>query len=198
MAKKGKVVWGRLPLAMHLVGLSSAACIVWAVWSLLQIYGVFGLPDVREPAKLAKSTKPTASSKPSTAVAESATPQSTQATPASHYPLEVGRYWVYRSEDQIHGVITEVERRIERKEWREEREVFVFSDGSLAYRQDGKIFEVGGSGVNVVLLEAETSGGLLIALPEEEAEDALAELKETGHAAARIGLVAEGQGIVVD
>ena len=158
MAKKGKVVWGRLPLAMHLVGLSSAACIVWAVWSLLQIYGVFGLPDVREPAKLAKSTKPTASSKPSTAVAESATPQSTQATPASHYPLEVGRYWVYRSEDQIHGVITEVERRIERKEWREEREVFVFSDGSLAYRQDGKIFEVGGSGVNVVLLEAETSG----------------------------------------
>jgi selenide,water dikinase len=49
-----------------------------------------------------------------------------------------------------------------------------------------------------IMLEAETSGGLLIALPEEKAEDALAELKETGHAAARIGLVAEGQGIVVD
>lgn len=49
-----------------------------------------------------------------------------------------------------------------------------------------------------IMLEAETSGGLLIALPEEEAEGALAQLKETGHAAASIGRVVEGQGIGVD
>jgi hypothetical protein len=70
---------------------------------------------------------------------------------SSYYPLEVGRYWVYRYEDPETGVITEVERRIERREIRPDVELFYFSDGTMAYRRDGKVFEMGpAGGVNVV------------------------------------------------
>ena len=69
----------------------------------------------------------------------------------SYYPLEVGRYWVYRHEDPETGVITEVERRIERREIRPDIELFYFNDGTMAYRRDGKVFEMGpAGGVNVV------------------------------------------------
>lgn len=44
--------------------------------------------------------------------------------------------------------------------------------------------------VLVVLADAQTSGGLLVALPPESAEDAVTELRASGHDAARIGALA--------
>ena len=69
----------------------------------------------------------------------------------SYYPLQVGRFWVYRHEDPETGIITEVERRIERREIRPDVELFFFNDGTMAYLRDGKVFEMGpAGGVNVV------------------------------------------------
>ena len=67
------------------------------------------------------------------------------------YPLEVGRYWVYRYEDASSGIITEVERRIERREIRPDVELFYFNDGTMAYSRDGKVYEMApAGGVNVI------------------------------------------------
>jgi hypothetical protein len=73
----------------------------------------------------------------------------------SYYPLEVGRYWVYVRQDPRSGLLTEVERRIVRREQRPDQELFFFADGMVAFRQDGKIFEMGPEGgVNVVPLDS--------------------------------------------
>ena len=69
----------------------------------------------------------------------------------AYYPLEVGRYWIYVSEDAERGTRTEVERRIVRRESRPDQELFYFSDGTVAFREDDKIFEMGPEGgVNVI------------------------------------------------
>ena len=74
----------------------------------------------------------------------------------TYYPLEVGRYWVYVSEDAERGTRTEVERRIVRRESRADQELFYFSDGTVAFREDDKIFEMGPEGgVNVIPTGAE-------------------------------------------
>ena len=71
------------------------------------------------------------------------------------YPLEVGRYWIYRYEDASSGIITEVERRIERREIHPDGELFYFNDGTMAYSRDGKVYEVGpAGGVNVIPVAA--------------------------------------------
>ncbi len=149
MAKRHKGRWSRLPMAMHLVGLASAFCIVWAVWGLLQAYGVFTVPqEVKTAIFAAPQAKPK-----SHVVTGSVAHKVKKSDAGSHYPLEVGRYWVYHSEDQANGVVTELARQIQRKERWENRDVFIFTDGTMAYRQDGKIFEIGdGGGVNVVPL----------------------------------------------
>jgi len=134
---------------MHLVGLASASCIVWAVWGLLQAYGVFASP---QGVKMAKSAAQGVVAK-SVVAARPVAHKSQKLDSESHYPLEVGRYWVYHSADQVSGVVTEMARQIERRERWADREVFIFTDGTLAYHQDGKIFEIGDSGgVNVVPL----------------------------------------------
>jgi len=69
-----------------------------------------------------------------------------------YYPLEVGRYWVYRRQDPTSGAVTEVERRIVRRESRADRDLYFFDDGTVAYSEEGKVFEMGPEGgVNVVL-----------------------------------------------
>ena len=71
-----------------------------------------------------------------------------------YYPLEVGRYWVYQRLDQLSGTTIELERRIVRKESREGRDIYFFDDGTIAYREDEKVFEMGPEGgVNVVLAD---------------------------------------------
>ncbi|MBI2505675.1 MAG: hypothetical protein HYW07_20875 [Candidatus Latescibacteria bacterium] len=75
-----------------------------------------------------------------------------------YYPLEVGRYWVYEHADPLSGVQSKIERRIERREERAGQELFFFSDGSLVYLQEGKVFEIGAQGgVNVIPLEHRTA-----------------------------------------
>ena len=70
---------------------------------------------------------------------------------AAYYPLEVGRYWIYASEDAERGTRSEVERRIVRRESRTDQELFYFSDGTVAFREDDKIYEMGPEGgVNVI------------------------------------------------
>ncbi len=69
----------------------------------------------------------------------------------SYYPLDVGRYWIYVSRDSVRGVLTEVERRIVRREAGPDHDVYYFADGGLAFRRDGMVCEIGPEGgLNVV------------------------------------------------
>ena len=71
-----------------------------------------------------------------------------------YYPLEVGRYWIYQRLDPLSGTTTELERRIVRRESRQGRDIYFFDDGTVAYREDEKVFEMGPEGgVNVVLID---------------------------------------------
>ena len=71
-----------------------------------------------------------------------------------YYPLEVGRYWIYQRLDPLSGTTTELERRIVRRQNREGRDIYFFDDGTVAYREDEKVFEMGPEGgVNVVLAD---------------------------------------------
>ncbi len=76
---------------------------------------------------------------------------------AVHYPMEVGRYWVYRYHERESDVVTQVERRIVRHQGRENAsDLFFFADGTIAYVEDGKIYEMGSNGgVNIIPVETE-------------------------------------------
>ncbi len=122
----------RLKPGIHGIGLSGLGCIIWAVVGLMQS------AQTPEPAQSKLRTPAEASS--SLARAE-----------RSYYPLEVGRYWVYKRQDLRSGVVIEDERRIVRRESRPDQDLFFFSDGTVAYTQGGKVFEVGpNGGVNVI------------------------------------------------
>ena len=126
--KRRRLKWGICGL-----GLSGMACITWSVVNMVQTAVPFE-PKV-----------------------DVAAVEGGQRVPAesSYYPLEVGRYWVYRNEDPRSGIITEVERRIVRRESRSDKDLFYFDDGTLVYRQEGKVFEIGESGgVNIIPLDA--------------------------------------------
>ena len=115
------------------LGLSGLACITWAVVNLV---------------------RPAAQFEPEVGVASVEEGHSAPAEP-SYYPLEVGRYCVYRNKDSRSGIITEVERRIVRRESRSDKDLFYFDDGTMVYRQEGKVFEIGGNGgVNIIPLDA--------------------------------------------
>ena len=77
-------------------------------------------------------------------------------TAVPYYPLEVGRYWVYRYEDAERGAISS-RRYIERREYRNGRELFFFDDGTVAYEKAGLVYEMGDDGgVNVIPVGSET------------------------------------------
>ena len=82
-----------------------------------------------------------------------ATPPATDRLEVSFYPLEVGRYWVYKfyEGDEVDAQIV---RTIERSESRDGRLLFFFDDGTVAYEERGRVFEMGAdSGLNVVPVE---------------------------------------------
>ena len=129
----------RTALWLNLIGLAGLACVVWAVAGLVR--------SLASPGTEA------------TAVGTVAAPRRAEGASPSYYPLEVGRFWVYRSEDPAQGVVTEVERRIVRRESRPGQDLFFFADGTMAYVHAGKVFEVGsGGGVNVIPVDAEDPG----------------------------------------
>lgn len=72
--------------------------------------------------------------------------------PHEHYPLQVGRFWVYRYQEPGSDVITEIERVIVRRESRADgKELFIFDDGGVVYYENGKVFEMSsGGGVNII------------------------------------------------
>lgn len=80
--------------------------------------------------------------------------------PHDHYPLHVGRFWVYRYQEPGSDVITVIERVIVRRESRADgKELFIFDDGGVVYYENGKVFEMSsGGGVNIIPVD--TAGTL--------------------------------------
>ena len=76
-----------------------------------------------------------------------------------YYPLVVGNYWIYSVEDPAEARFREVRRQIVSHERRDQQDVYFFEDGSLAYRQDGKVYEIDPEGqVNVVFASQSSIG----------------------------------------
>ena len=124
---------------LHLLGLLGLGCVAWSAVGLLS-------PREQGPAKAGHEAPAQVQPNPTHRGPEHGLP---------YYPLEVGRYWVYEHADPQSGAQVVIERSIERSEERAGQELFFFSDGSLVYLQEGKVFEVSpqGGGVNVIPLE---------------------------------------------
>ncbi|MCC7261347.1 MAG: hypothetical protein IT369_02380 [Candidatus Latescibacteria bacterium] len=135
----------------HLLGLFGLGCVAWSA---------VGLLSSREPATLVAeypASPPSRHQAPPAEVEHQITddkPAPGAASGLPYYPLEVGRYWVYEGADPKNGVQVKIERRIERREQRSGQDLYFFSDGSLAYLEQGKVFEFGAEGgVNVIPME---------------------------------------------
>lgn len=140
-SKRGKSS-GPMGVAAGMVGV---VCLVWATAGLLGLVG----SDGRGPAPVTVRSAP----EPAAAAAVPAVP-AVPVERSSHYPLEVGRYWVYRYEDPRSGVVAEIERAIVRRERRGERDLYHFADGTVVYVEEGKVYELGADGgVNVIPLD---------------------------------------------
>jgi hypothetical protein len=128
----------------NLIGLIGAVCIAVAAVGLIQSAGGREAPGPGEVAL--RPATPTAAEK-LPLPREGATADSA----AGYYPLEVGRYWVYVRRDPASGTVTELERRIVRRESRPDQDLYFFSDGVMAFQQEGRIFEISPEGgVNVI------------------------------------------------
>ena len=80
--------------------------------------------------------------------------------PHDHYPLHVGRFWVYRYQEPGSDVITVIERVIVRRESRaDSKELFIFDAGGVVYYENGKVFEMS-SGCGVNIIPVDTAGTL--------------------------------------
>jgi hypothetical protein len=144
--RKSKRRGGRSSLGIRLVGLGGVACITWSVFGL-----VLSLSNREAATVTNRVAEQDHGSGDLIEHEKNVVPVSARPVPYSYYPLHVGRYWVYKHVDNKTGTEMEIERRIVRRERRDDRELFFFDDGSMVYDQDGKIFEIGPEGgVNVV------------------------------------------------
>lgn len=84
------------------------------------------------------------------AAAKVAAPQAVAVSPV--YPLDVGRYWVYRYREPDSDVVMEIERTIVRRQPRPAgTDLFIFDDGGVVYIENGKVFEMSSNGgVNII------------------------------------------------
>lgn len=141
-ARRRKSSW-----RLHLLGLLGLGCVAWSA---------VGLLSPREQAPAAVEYPGGHEAPPVEAEHQIVHRAPEQEEP--YYPLEVGRYWVYEHADPRSGAPVVIERRIERREQRSGQELYFFSDGSLAYLQEGRVFEIGAEGgVNVIPLERRTA-----------------------------------------
>jgi hypothetical protein len=87
---------------------------------------------------------------------EVAVSKATAITP-EHYPLDVGRYWVYRYRESDGEVVTEIERVIVQRQARPEgADLFFYDDGGVVYFENGRIFEMGtNGGLNIIPLDSQ-------------------------------------------
>ena len=92
--------------------------------------------------------------------AEVAIPAKREPGGVVHFPMEIGRYWVYNYHERDSDVVTQVERSIVRQEGRENAsDLFFFADGTIAYVEDSKIYEMGtNGGVNIIPVQLDASG----------------------------------------
>ena len=129
------------------IGLAGVTCLAIAAVGLVHSAGWLGTSGMEE-----SRPRP----EPGARKVQPATPaENGSAVERSYYPLEVGRYWVYVRLDPASQTSTEVERRIVRRESRPGQDLYYFSDGVMAYRQDGRIFEIGPEGgFDVIPVEA--------------------------------------------
>lgn len=138
----------------RLIGLIGLICIGVAAVGLVRSSGWWGGSDVAP--KVALEAAPKVVPEPRVMPSSRAVlvPEvEPEVKSDSFYPLEVGRYWVYVRQDPATGVVTEVERRIVRRESRPGQDLFFFSDETMAFEQEGRVFEAGPEGgVNVVPL----------------------------------------------
>ena len=136
---------GRTALLVHIVGLGGLACILLAVLGLVlgQHTGGVAPPHI-EAVALPASQALEAVALPASQVP--GVPEIEQVATTAYYPLEVGRYWVYEYEDGQEGITAEVVRSIERRERQGEHDLFIFADGTIAYFQEGRIYEMGPEG----------------------------------------------------
>lgn len=134
-----------VPWSVHLLGLVSLACIALSGWSLIQEWQNADTQQMN-----LSNQRIVGSVVPTKVVREIAVEHGRKLSEPSHYPLELGRYWVYNSSQ---GAVKAVERAISRVEEQGGRRVYVFADSSVAYREGDMVFEVEGSGgLNVVPL----------------------------------------------
>ncbi len=138
-------------IGAYMLGCSGLLCLLVAGAGLW-----FSLGNDRDLAVLADRAQAVADSAaamtPATGLADAGNEVAPMRVDADYYPLEVGRYWVYQRRDPVSGAVTEVERRIVRRESRGARDLYFFDDGTVAYSEEGKVFEMGPEGgVNVVL-----------------------------------------------
>ena len=154
----------RRRLVSNLIGLAGALCLTGAIAGLVlrpqQPSGTGAeRAAVTEPA-VAETVG--AAERPATAAAASAeTSSALRLAPVTsshaYYPLEVGRYWVYRYEDNDRGAFAST-RHIVNREYRNGRELFFFADGTIAYADQGMAYEMGSDGgVNVIPIEPEAT-----------------------------------------
>lgn len=152
VASKKKRKKSSLGFGVYALGFSGIICLLVAgagLWfSLGGERDLAALPETASPLVDEPAPQPDIAAGYAAAEATAADAQ----VAVDYYPLEVGRYWVYQRQDPASGAVTEVERRIVRRESRGERDLYFFDDGTVAYSEEGKVFEMGPEGgVNVVL-----------------------------------------------
>lgn len=146
----------------NIVGVIGILCVVWG------LIGVYRFPTAdsfqdrqaqqrqagRAPEPAAVPLNARSLTPPAMTAAPS--PAAIAVTEAAYYPLEVGRYWVYRYEDETNQTTVEIVRAINGREHREGKDLFYFEDGTVAYADEGKVFEMGvEGGVNVIPMDTD-------------------------------------------
>jgi hypothetical protein len=145
----------------NIIGVIGVLCVVWG------LFGVFRYPakerirdkqpSVQQPTEPQRSKVPINPRSLATDSHEQANEHGSIAE-VSYYPLEVGRYWVYEYEDEANRATVEIVRTINGRERRDGKELFFFDDGTVAYADDGKVFEMGAEGgVNVIPVDADST-----------------------------------------
>ena len=107
---------GRRSVGMQLIGLGGLVCIAWAITGLVLSLSNRNSTSVSSGVvELAPAVQAAGAENFSRSVSES----SHEVLSPSYYPLQVGRYWVYKHVDGKSESVMEIERRIVRRERRD-------------------------------------------------------------------------------
>lgn len=151
---------GTQQILARVAGLSGALLLAAATAGLVSTQITASATTPVQPAARAQARQPQpaavvaaetpAAQVPAALAPMAATPMEAKTGP--HYPLQVGRYWLYRYHEVGSDVRAEIERVIVRRQLRDDgKELFIFDDGGVVYVEDGKVYEMSASGgVNII------------------------------------------------